>query len=172
MNGNMAIGSRRTTPTAPVAAAVVSDDRVAPMKTPCCQSRDWVTNGIVVLRRPPNRIAEMGTPSGSKYSSAMIGHWVIGVQKREFGWLEGSPADASLLPSASRPVGVQSRPFQSVRWAGGSSVIPSHQMSPSSVRATFVNSELPLAMVFMALGLVPQPVPGATPNRPYSGFSA
>ena len=68
--------------------------------------------------------------------------------------------------------GVQSRPFQSVRWAGGSSVIPSHQMSPSSVSATLVNSELPLAMVRIALGLVPQPVPGATPNRPYSGFSA
>ena len=102
----------------------------------------------------------------------MIGHWVIGVQNREFGWLDGSPADASLLPSASRPLGVQSRPFQSVRWAGGSSVMPSHQMSPSSVSATLVNTELPCAMVFMAFGLVFQPVPGATPNRPYSGLTA
>src|SRR6478609_6281511 len=172
MNGSMAIGSRRTTPTAPVAAAVVSDDRVAPMKTPCCQSRDWVTNGIVVLRRPPNRIAEIGTPTGSKYSSAMMGHWVIGVQNREFGWLDGSPADASSLPSASSPDGVQSRPFQSVRWAGGSSDRPSHQMSPSSVSATLVNSELPLAMVRIAFGFVFQPVPGATPNKPYSGLTA
>ena len=56
-----------------------------------------------------------GTPTGSKYSSAMIGHWVIGVQNREFGWLDGSPAEASLLPCSSRPDGVQSRPFQSVR---------------------------------------------------------
>jgi hypothetical protein len=94
----------------------------------------------------------------------MIGHCMIGVQNRELGCEDGSPAS----PSA----GVQSRPFQSVRWAGGSSVIPSHQMSPSSVSATLVNSELPLAMVRIALGLVPQPVPGATPNRPNSGFRA
>src|SRR6478752_6285621 len=172
MNGSMAIGSRRTTPTAPVAAAVVSLDSGAPMNTPCCQSLDWVTNGIVVLRRPPNRIAEIGTPLGWKYSSAMIGHWVIGVQKREFGWLDGSPAEASLVPSESRPLGVQSRPFQSVRWAGGSSVMPSHQMSPSSVRATLVKTELPWAIVRIAFGFVSQPVPGATPNRPYSGFTA
>src|SRR6476469_4731178 len=172
MNGSIAIGSRRTTPTAPVAAAVVSLDRVAPRNTPCCQSRDWVTSGIVVLRRPPNRIAEIGTPTGSKYSSAMIGHWVIGVQNREFGWLDGSPADSSARPCSPTPVGVQSRPFQSVRWAGGSSVMPSHQMSPSSVSATLVNTEFPLAMVRMALGLVFQPVPGATPNTPYSGLTA
>ena len=62
MNGSIAIGSRRTTPTAPAAAAVVSDDSVAPMKTPCTQSRASVTSGMVVLRRPPNRIAEIGTP--------------------------------------------------------------------------------------------------------------
>jgi hypothetical protein len=28
----------------------------------------------------------------------MIGHWVIGAQNREFGWLDGCPADSSLLP--------------------------------------------------------------------------
>src|ERR671916_3159693 len=161
MNGSIANGSRRTTPTAPVAAAVVSDDSVAPMNTPWFQSRASVTSGIVVFRRPPNRIAEIGTPLGSSYSGARIGHWVIGVQKRLFGWLEGSAES-----------GVQSRPFQSVRWAGGSSVIPSHQMSPSSVRATLVKIELPLATVRIALALVFQPVPGATPKKPYSGFSA
>src|SRR5215510_9919642 len=104
MKGSIAIGSRRTTPTLPAAAAVVSDDRVAPWNTPCTQSRAWLTSGMVVLRRPPNRIAEIGTPRGSSYSGARIGHWVIGVQKREFGWDESSPDD-----------GVQSRPFQSVR---------------------------------------------------------
>src|SRR6195952_4662778 len=161
MNGSMAKGSRRTTPTAPVAAAVVSEDSVAPMKTPWFQSRASLTSGIVVLRRPPKRIAEIGTPFGSSYSGARIGHWVIGVQKRLFGWLEGSSLS-----------GVQSRPFQSVRWAGGSSVIPSHQMSPSSVSATLVNTELPWAIVFIALGLVFQPVPGATPNNPNSGLTA
>src|ERR1700712_2912631 len=161
MNGSIAIGSRRTTPTWPPPAAVVSDDSVAPWKTPWFQSRASLTSGIVVLRRPPKRIAEIGTPFGSSYSGARIGHWVIGVQKRLFGWLEGSSLS-----------GVQSRPFQSVRWAGGSSVIPSHQMSPSSVSATLVKTELPLAIVFMALGLVFQPVPGATPNRPNSGLTA
>jgi hypothetical protein len=86
---------------------------------------------------------------------------VIGVQKRLFAWLEASSLS-----------GVQSRPFQSVRWAGGSSVMPSHQTSPSSVSATLVKTEFPFSIVRMALGLVSQPVPGATPKRPYSGLSA
>src|SRR5256885_1286344 len=115
---------------------------------------------MVVLRRPPKRIASMGTPRGSSYSSARIGHWGIGVQNREFGWDDGV-SDA----------GVQSLPCQSVRWAGGSPM-PSHQMSPSSVSATLVKTELPLARVRMALGLVFQSVPGATPNSPYSGLTA
>src|SRR5215212_222994 len=157
----MAMGSRRTTPTAPVAAAVVSLDSVAPINTPCTQSRDSVTSGMVVFRRPPKRIAEIGTPFGSSYSGARMGHWLSGVQNRLLGWLDGSSES-----------GVQSRPFQSVRWAGGSLVMPSHQMSPSSVSATLVKTELPLSIVRMALGLVSQPVPGATPNRPYSGLSA
>src|SRR5436305_5970678 len=105
MNGSMAIGSRRTTPTWPLAAAVVSDDRVAPMNTPCCQSRDSVTSGIVLARRPPKKIAEIGTPLGSSYSGAMIGHCAIGVQYREFGC-------AAFCPDS----GVQSCFFQEVRW--------------------------------------------------------
>ena len=50
--------------------------------------------------------------------------------------------------------------------------MPSHQMSPSSVSATLVNSELPCSMVRIAFGLVYQFVPGATPKKPYSGFTA
>ena len=80
MNGSMAIGSRRTVPTLPSAAAVCSEPSVAPMKTPCCQSRAWVISGTVVLRRPPNRIAEIGTPCGSSHSGASVGHCEIGVQ--------------------------------------------------------------------------------------------
>ena len=110
---------------------------------------------------PPKKIAEIGTPLGSSNSGARMGHWVIGVQNRLFGCEETSSES-----------GVQSRPFQSVRCAGGSLVMPSHQMSPSSVSATLVNSELPFSMVRIALGFVPHPVPGATPNRPYSGFTA
>ncbi|RAO49495.1 hypothetical protein PSN01_04633 [Micromonospora saelicesensis] len=115
---------------------------------------------MVSLRRPPKRIASIGTPFGSKYSSARIGHWVIGVQNRLFAWED--------RPSLS---GVQSLPFQSIRCAGGSPM-PSHQTSPSSVRPTLVKTELPRSRVRMALALVFQSVPGATPNRPYSGLTA
>src|SRR3954453_15181039 len=98
MNGSIAIGSRRTTPTWPTAAAVVSEDRVAPRYTPCTQSRASLTSGMVGPRAPPNRIAEIGTPRGSEYSSARIGHWEIGVQKRELGWLDSS-SDAGVQSS-------------------------------------------------------------------------
>lgn len=80
--------------------------------------------------------------------------------KRALGWAAGVPDS-----------GVQSLPFQSVRCAGSSSVMPSHQTSLSSVSATFVKTELP-HMVFMALALVCSPVPGATPKKPASGLIA
>ena len=67
-----------------------------------------MTSGTVVARRPPNSIAEIGTPFGSSHSGAMIGHWAAGVVKRALGCAAGSGES-----------GVQSRPFQSVRWAGG-----------------------------------------------------
>jgi len=101
----MAIGSRRTAPTLPSAAAVCSLPMVAPMKTPCCQSRACVTSGTVVLRRAPNRMPEMGTPCGSSHSGASVGHCDIGVQYREFG--------CAALVSVSRSS--QSLPFQSIR---------------------------------------------------------
>ena len=67
--------------------------------------------------------------------------------------------------------GVQSRPFQSVRCAGGSSVRPSHHTSPSSVRATLVKMLLP-HIIATALAFVFIPVPGATPKKPASGLIA
>src|SRR5690625_1523367 len=85
----MAIGSRRTTPTWPAAAAVVSDESVAPMNTPCVQSRDCVTSGMVERRRPPKKMAEIGTPRGLSYSGARIGTCPMGVQNREFGCAAG-----------------------------------------------------------------------------------
>ncbi|CKO20576.1 Uncharacterised protein [Mycobacterium tuberculosis] len=157
----MAIGSRRTLPTLPSAAAVCSLPRVAPMNTPCCQSRASVTSGTVVLRRPPNRIPEIGTPCGSSHSGARIGHCDIGVQYREFG--------CAALVSVSRKY--QSLPFQSIRCCGSPSR-PSHHTSPSSVSATLVNTVLPAAMVRMALGFDFQLVPGATPKKPNSGLTA
>src|SRR6266700_6507703 len=90
----------------------------------------------------------------------MIGHWATGVVKRELGCAAGSAES-----------GVQSRPFQSVRWAGGWSVRPSHHTSPSSVSATLVKMLLP-HRVLMALALVDSPVPGATPKKPASGLIA
>src|SRR5207237_9812447 len=158
--GSMAKGSRRSLPTAPAAAAVVSDAMIEPRKTPCSQSKDWWMSGTVVDRRPPTRMAEMGTPLGSCHSGAMAGSWAAGAVKRALGWAAGVEDS-----------GVQSWRFQSVRWDGFSSVIPSHQTSPSSVRAVLVKMQLP-SRWRMAWGLVLMLVPGATPKNPASGLMA
>ena len=155
----MAKGSRRRFPTAPVAAAVVSDAMIEPRNTPCSQSKDWSTSGTTEARRPPKRMAEIGTPSGSSHSGAMAGSWDAGAVKRAFGWEAGVPFS-----------GVQSSPRQSMAWAGGS-LMPSHQMSPSSVRAVLVKIEF-AESVSIALGLVWSLVPGATPKKPASGLMA
>src|ERR1700678_4502224 len=159
-NGSIANGSCRSSPSVPSAAAVFSEATLAPRNTPWSQSNDSITSGTVLARRPPNKIAEIGTPAGSSHSGAMIGHWLAGVVNRAFGCAAGS----------AEP-GVQSRPFQSVRWAGGSSVMPSHQTSPSSVSATLVKMLLP-HMLAIAFALVFMPVPGATPKKPASGVTA
>src|SRR5580693_7817473 len=49
--------------------------------------------------------------------------------------------------------------------------MPSHQTSPSSVRAVLVKMQL-ADRVSMALRLVSLLVPGATPKNPYSGLMA
>src|SRR6204780_2342709 len=105
-------------------------------------------------------MAEIGTPAGPFHSGAMIGHWSAGVVNRAFGCAAGSGLS-----------GVQSRPFQSIRCAGGSSVRPSHHTSPSSVSATLVKMLLAY-MAAIALALVFMPVPGATPKNPASGLIA
>src|SRR3954449_4352425 len=99
----MANGSRRRAPTLFSAAAVPSEATFEARKTPCCQSKDSVTSGTAVARRPPNRMAEIGTPLGSSHSGAIVGHWPAGVVKRALGWAAGV-SDA----------GVQALPFQSV----------------------------------------------------------
>src|SRR5580700_865057 len=159
-NGSIANGSCRSSPTLPSAAAVFSDATLAPRNTPCSQSKDSITSGTVLARLPPNKIAEIGTPAGSSHSGAMMGHWSAGVVNRALGCAAGS----------GEP-GVQSRPFQSIRCAGGSSVSPSHHTSPSSVSATLVKMLLP-HMASTALALVLMPVPGATPKNPASGLIA
>src|SRR5215470_5297159 len=126
-NGSIANGSCRSSPTVPSAAAVFSEATLAPRNTPWSQSNYSITSGTVEARRPPNKIAEIGTPAGSSHSGAMIGHWAAGVVNREFGCAAGS----------GEP-GVQARPYQSVRCAGGCSVRPSHHAAPTSVSATLV----------------------------------
>ena len=120
-NGSMAKGSNRSSPTVPAAAAVFSELMIEPRNTPWSQSTDSVTSGTFVARRPPKRMAEIGTPFGSSHSGAIDGHCDAGVVNRAFGCAAG----ASLS-------GVQSWPFQSMAWAGGA-VSPSHHTSPSSV---------------------------------------
>ncbi len=78
--------------------------------------------------------------------------------KRELGW-------------AALPVRSQGRPCQSRRSAGGASSFPSHQGTPSGVTATFVKI-VSRAIVARAFGFVRGPVPGTTPKKPASGFTA
>src|SRR5919106_3667134 len=130
-NGSIANGSNRSLPTAPAWAAVVSELMIEPRNAPCSQSNDSVTSGTFVARRPPNRMAEIGTPFGSSHSGAIDGHCAAGVVNRALGCAAG----------ASLP-GVQSLPRQSTACAGGSDR-PSHHTSPSSVPATLVKIELP-----------------------------
>src|SRR5688572_10931374 len=133
---------------------------IDPRNTPCCQSRACVTNGTFVARRPPKRIAEMGTPRGTSHSGAIDGHCDAGTVKRALGWAAG------VLLS-----GVHAWPCQSVRRGGLESVISSHHTSPSGVSATLVKMALP-HNVSMALGFVLSDVPGATPKNPASGLIA
>src|SRR6266850_911338 len=159
-NGSIANGSRRKTPAWPNAAAVVSDPQDEPMKTPCSQSNASLTSGIVCGRRPPNNIADNGTPSGFCQSGSITGHWEAGAVKRELGC-------APFRPDS----GVHSFPSQSIPRAGVGTPISSHQTSPSDVRTTFVKM-LFFANVATALGFDFAEVPGATPKNPVSGFMA
>src|SRR5271169_3921944 len=124
----MAIGSRRTMPTFPVAAAVVSLAIVAPTNTPCCQSNDSYTNGATRARLPPKMKAEIGTPSGASHFGEMLGDWRAGTVYRELG-CAAAPLDES-----------QASPFQLINPDGASLPMPSHHGSRSEVIATFVNS--------------------------------
>src|SRR5437762_12660789 len=122
----MAMGSRRVTPTSPVAAAVVSLAIVAPTNTPCCQSNDSYTSGATRALRPPNMNAEIGTPSGASHLGEMLGDCRAGTVYRAFGCAAG-PLD-----------GCHNSPFQLMSVAGASLPIPSHYGSRSGVIATFV----------------------------------
>src|SRR5579872_1926311 len=151
-NGSIAKGSRRTTPTCPAAAAVVSLPMVAPKKTPFIQLNACMTSGTVVARRPPKMIALIGTPAGSSENLLRHGLLLAGAVKRELG----------CAAFACDP-GCHGLPSQSVSSPGTSPSMPSHQTPPSLVIATFVKS-VSCETVFIALGLVLAFVPGATPK--------
>src|SRR5258707_12093496 len=119
---------------------------------------------MVWARRPTKMMALMGTPVGSSQAESMVGHCFAGAVKRALGW-------AALVPFFFAISGVQGLPCQSVHWAGGVSVMPSHQTPPWGVNATLVKIVF-FANVAMALGLVLIEVPGATPKNPASGFMA
>src|SRR5262245_1104483 len=108
--------------------------------------------------------AEMGTPCGLGHSASIDGHCAAGTLKRAFGC-------AALRPVCRAISGVQSAPVQSMRCAGGSLVMPSHQTSPSSVSATFVKITFACS-VAIAFAFVFSDVPGATPKNPASGLIA
>src|SRR5215213_2092534 len=154
----MAIGSRRMAGW-PTAAAVASEPIVAARYTPCAQLNDWNTRGMLWLWRPPKMKALTGTPCGSSQWGSIDGHCAAGTVKRAFGWAAGV-GDS----------GVQSRPCQSIRWAGGS-LIPSHHTSPSSVIATLVKMQF-AESIAIAFGFDRAEVPGATPKSPASGLIA
>src|ERR1700728_63465 len=143
------MGSRRTTPTLPVAAAVVSEATDAPTSTPCDQSRASYTSGASSRRRPPKISAEIGTPRGSAAAGLYAGLSDAATVKRELGCAAGPLA------------GSYGRPTQSV--TGRPSVRPSHHGSLSAVSATLVNS-VSRRIMRSALRLVLALVPGTTPK--------
>src|SRR5256884_2344122 len=155
----MAIGSRRTTPTWPVMAAVVSVLIAEPRKTPCAQSKASNTSGITLERREPKMKAEIGTPCGSSQFGAIDGHCWARTVKREFG---GAAAPAP---------GCHGRPCQSVSPAGAVGVSPSHHGSCDSASATLVKIAFERTIA-VAFGFVLGLVLGATPKNPRSGLTA
>ena len=87
----------------------------------------WKTSGMRLARRPP-KMKALDRHAGRVLPVRIdAGHWPAGAVKRALGCAAGRPQP-----------GVQSSPCQSVRCAGGSSVIPSHHTSPSAVSATLV----------------------------------
>src|SRR5262250_2579525 len=158
-NGIIAIGSRRTTPTLPVIAAVVSVLMAEPRNTPCDQLNAANTSGITPVRREPKMTPEIGTPCGSSQFGAMDGHCCASTVKREFGC------------AAAPAPGCHGLPCQSTSPSGADGVSPSHHGSCDGVSATLVKMVFDRTMA-VAFGFVFGLVFGATPKKPRSGFTA
>mmetsp|Transcript_43703 Transcript_43703/g.71030 ORF Transcript_43703/g.71030 Transcript_43703/m.71030 type:complete len:225 (+) Transcript_43703:1221-1895(+) len=131
------------------------------MNTPCTQSEASWMSGTTLARRPPNRMAERGTPLGLFHPSlSNTGHCAAGAVNLELGWAAFSPLEGS-----------KSLPFQSIVPSGAGWPMPSHQTSPSGVMAVLVKI-LFLSIECMAFLLLWYEVPGATPKKPASGLTA
>src|SRR3954468_20339290 len=89
-NGSIANGSKRSAPTSPAAAAVVSELIVAPMNTACSQSNASRTSGTHHARHPPNRNAWIGTALCSSLWGGIDAHGAAGTVKRALGWAAGT----------------------------------------------------------------------------------
>ena len=115
-----------------------------------------------MARRPPNRMASIGTPAGSSHSGAIAGS------------LRGRRGEAGVGVRGRRARRRASSPrrCQSIRCAGGSSVMPSHQTSPSSVSAQLVKIELCVDRQHRVGVGLRRWCPGATPKKPASGLIA
>src|SRR6202521_608608 len=106
----MAKGSRRTSPTLPAAAAVVSDPIVAALYTPSSQFAASTTNGTVSLRLAPKINAEISTPAGLSHSGSREGHCVAETVNRALGCAAAPPVSRSAI-------GVHDPGGQSIRCA-------------------------------------------------------
>ena len=92
----------------------------------------------------------------------MQGQFLAGAVKRLLGW---APFSALSLP-------FQGRPCQSTACSGGFLSSPSHHTVLSSRLCTTLVKMVSRRVVARALGLDLALVPGATPKKPYSGFTA
>ena len=104
---------------------------------------------------------------GASNSEERQGQFLVGAVKRLLGC-----APLTGLPSASVMPACQGLPFQSTALAGASSPIPSHQTVLLSRLCTTLVKIVPFFVDKSALGLDFMLVPGATPKKPFSGFSA
>src|ERR1051325_2880081 len=102
----------------------------------------------------------MGTPCGFSHSEEYVGDCLIETVNRELGCAAGWPL-----------LGAQGFPRQSSALLGAGSSCPSHQTVRSGRSATLVKI-VSCWTIAIALGLVFEPVPGATPKNPASGLIA
>jgi hypothetical protein len=145
----------------PFAAAVVSEPMVAARYTPWAQLKAWNTSGMSCSAAAEDERADRHALRDLPRRGRCDGHWRC----------RRGEARVRVRGRRGRSPGVQSLPCQSMRCAGGVSVMPSHHTSPSSVSATLVKMQLRVRSP-SRWGWSSSLVPGATPKKPASGLIA